>query len=214
MREYQRDIAQIYMMKESPDNITVAGDYFNYSDTNNAYTGLINESGQFVLSRSIIGHSRLLDAIRDFLDGDDDSVGYKLITNLPDIKKLNEVVNHRIKVRIWGDQKVFSMWDNYKPQYKEAILAAITTIGGNPEEYRYDSGFYEGYGKYEYMATYDDFFVEKLTPEQEAEIRHKEVEVRRGERALADRMAGVKRPNLDLDGPRRQQPAWMRRDGD
>jgi hypothetical protein len=64
------------------------------------------------------------------------------------------------------------------------------------------------------MPTYDEFFQDKLSPEQEDKIRDDERKVREGRRSMADKMAGVKKPK-DLRNTNRPPriPSWQREEG-
>jgi hypothetical protein len=210
---YFLDIANIYsrIIKESPDNITIIDDNGNrknlsYYDTPNAYTGLIGSDGKYAMSKDIIGHGNLIDAI---LNSGEDII-QKLITNADDVEDLKRLVRDRIKIRIWKNQRVFSMWDRYDPSYENAIKDSLKAIGENYQDYKYDNEYQE----YENFRDADTFFVNTLTDEQKEEKMKAEMEKRAADRALADRIAGVRRkPSSDYDAPYKK-PSWMNRGGD
>jgi hypothetical protein len=210
---YFLDISNIYsrIIKESPDNITITDDNgnrknYSYDSTPNAYTGLIGGDGKYVLSRDIVGHHNLIDAI---LNSGEDII-QKLITNADDVEDLKRLARERIKIRIWKNQKVFSMWDRYDPSYEDAIKDSLEAIGENYQDYKYDND----YKDYENLPDADTFFVISLSDEQKEEKMKAEMEKRAADRALADRIAGVRRkPSSDYDAPYKK-PSWMNREGD
>jgi hypothetical protein len=210
---YFLDISNIYsrIIKESPDNITITDDdgnrkNYSYDNTPNAYTGLIGSDGKYAISKDIIGHGNLIDAI---LNSGEDII-QKLITNADDIGDLKSLVRDRIKIRIWKNQRVFSMWDRYDPSYENAIKNSLKAIGENYQDYKYDNEYQE----YENFRDADTFFVNTLTDEQKEEKMKAEMEKRAADRALADRIAGVRRkPSSDYDAPYKK-PSWMNREGD
>jgi hypothetical protein len=210
---YFSDIANIYsrIINESPDNITVVDNegqhkYFSYDSTPDTYTGLIGSDGKYAMSKDIIGHYNLIDAI---LNSGEDII-QKLITNADDIEDLKRLVRDRIKIRIWKNQKVYSMWDNYDPSYEDAIKDSLEAIGENYQDYKYDNE----YKDYESLPDADNFFVNSLSDAQKEEKMKSEMEKRQAERALADMIAGVRRkPSSDYDVPYKK-PSWMNREGD
>jgi len=212
-KNYFSDIANIYskIINESPDNITIIDDnghrkYFSYDSTPNAYTGLIGRDGKYVLSRDIVGHHNLISTI---LNSDDDII-QKLITNADSIEDLKSLARERIKIRIWKNQRVFSMWDKYDPSYENAIKDSLEAIGENYQDYKYDNE----YEAYENFPDADTFFVKSLSDAEKEEMMKAEMEKRAAERALADRMAGIKRKaSGDYDAPYKK-PSWMNREGD
>lgn len=222
MKEYQRDISDIYkyIIKESPDNITIDGKYYHYDSTSGAYTGIMDGNyGYYAMSKDIVGHSTFIGEMRQFIENrypDDkrypeDKFMSKIVTNISERRGLNDLLDSkRVKFRIWSGQKVFSMWDDYRPQYKKGILESIEGINMDPTEFSFDASVVGPY------KTYDEFFIEELTDEEKEEIERKENAVRAGERAMADRLAGANRPSIDLDngGYPIRQPSWMRREGD
>ena len=210
---YFLDIANIYsrIIKESPDNITITDDNGNrknlsYDSTPNAYTGLIGSDGKYAMSKDIIGHHNLISTI---LNSGEDII-QKLITNADDIGDLKSLVRDRIKIRIWKNQRVFSMWDKYDPSYENAIKDSLKAIGEKYQDYKYDND----YKDYENLPDADTFFVISLSDAEKEEKMEAEMEKRQAERALADRMAGVKRKaSSDYDVPYKK-PSWMDRGGD
>ena len=210
---YFLDISNIYsrIIKESPDNITITDDNgnrknYSYDSTPNAYTGLIGGDGKYVLSRDIVGHHNLIDAI---LNSGEDII-QKLITNADDVEDLKRLARERIKIRIWKNQKVFSMWDRYDPSYEDAIKDSLEAIGENYQDYKYDND----YKDYENLPDADTFFVKSLSDAEKEEMMKAEMEKRAADRALADRIAGVRRkPSSDYDAPYKK-PSWMNREGD
>ena len=49
------------LIKESPDNITIDGKYYEYDNKDlGNYTGIMNGEGNFVMSNNIVGHGNLL----------------------------------------------------------------------------------------------------------------------------------------------------------
>jgi hypothetical protein len=212
-KNYFSDIANIYsrIINESPDNITIIDDNghrknLSYDRTPNAYTGLIGRHGEYVLSKDIVGHGNLIDAI----NSSDDDIIQKLITNADSIEDLKSLVRERIKIRIWKNQKVFSMWDRYDPSYEDAIKDSLKAIGENYQDYKYDNEYQE----YENFRDADTFFVKSLSDAEKEEIMKAEIEKRAADRALADRIAGVRRkPSSDYDAPYKK-PSWMNREGD
>jgi len=210
---YFLDIANIYsrIIKESPDNITITDDNgnrknYSYDDTPNAYTGLIGKNGKYAMSKDIIGHHSFIDAI---LNSGEDII-QKLITNADDIEDLKSLVRDRIKIRIWKNQKVYSMWDKYDPSYEGAIKDSLEAIGENYQDYKYDNEYQE----YENFRDADTFFVKSLSDAEKEEKIKAEMEKRQAERALADAIAGVRRkPSSDYDVPYKK-PSWMNRGGD
>jgi len=210
--DYFLEISNIYsrIINESPDNITIIddnGDHKNisYYNTPDAYTGLIGSDGEYVLSKDIIGHSNLIDHILHH--GED--IIQKLITNLDDIYDLQRLVRERIKIRIWKNQKVFSMWDYYKPSYETAIKNSLKAIGQNYKQYRYDNE----YKDYNDMPLYDTFFVNSLTDEQKEENTMAAMKKIEAERALMDKIAGARQRPSNGETPYRK-PSWMNREGD
>jgi hypothetical protein len=126
MKEYQKDLSAMYkyLIKESPDGIyyrekienrygEMVPTHYSYEHTKGAYTGLIDNSGQFVISESIVGHDLFLNRLRYYLDGEDSTFGNKIKTNVDDDNKLSDLLYERIGIRLWTRQKVFSMWENY-----------------------------------------------------------------------------------------------------
>ena len=210
---YFLDISNIYsrIIKESPDNITITDDNgnrknYSYDSTPNAYTGLIGRDGKYVLSRDIVGHHNLIDAI---LNSGEDII-QKLITNADDVEDLKRLARERIKIRIWKNQKVFSMWDRYDPSYEDAIKDSLEAIGENYQDYKYDND----YKDYENFPDADTFFVKSLSDAEKEEKMKAEMEKRAADRALADRIAGVRRKaSSDYDVPYKK-PSWMNREGD
>ena len=210
---YFLDISNIYsrIIKESPDNITITDDNgnrknYSYDSTPNAYTGLIGRDGKYVLSRDIVGHHNLIDAI---LNSGEDII-QKLITNADDVEDLKRLARERIKIRIWKNQKVFSMWDRYDPSYEDAIKDSLEAIGENYQDYKYDND----YKDYENLPDADTFFVMSLSDAEKEEKMKAEMEKRAADRALADRIAGVRRKaSSDYDVPYKK-PSWMNREGD
>jgi len=213
IRNPYREIGSIYsgILNESPDNIKINDQYFDYADTPGAYTGLIGENGKYVLSSKIIGHSNLISHILN--PPEPETVMEKIISNMDDINAIKEVVRGRTKIRIWSEQKVYSFWERYDPKYEKAIKNSIKAIGGNYKEYKYDLlGM-----KYDEMPTYKEFFVKQLTDEEKAEIEEKQAKQRQAERALADLKSGARRPVMpssDYDNTPTRTPSWQKRDGD
>jgi hypothetical protein len=211
--DYFLDIANIYsrIIKESPDSITITDDNGNrknypYDSTPNAYTGLIGGDGKYALSKDIIGHHYLIDAI---LNSGEDII-QKLITNADDIEDLKRLVRDRIKIRIWKNQKVYSMWDKYDPSYEGAIKDSLEAIGENYQDYQYDND----YEDYENFFDADTFFVIRLSDAEKEEKMKAEMEKRASDRALADMIAGVRRKaSSDYNAPYKK-PSWMNREGD
>jgi|688.fasta_scaffold353011_2 hypothetical protein len=211
---YFLDIANIYsrIIKESPDNITVIDNegkrkYFSYDDTPDSYTCLIGSDGKYVMSKKIIGHYNLLDAI---LKEDEENLASTIITNADDVEDLKRLARERIKTRIWKNQKVYSMWDRYDPSYEDAIKDSLKAIGENYQDYKYDNEYEE----YENFRDADTFFVNTLTDEQKEKKMKAEMEKRASDRALADMIAGVRRKaSSDYDAPYKK-PSWMNREGD
>jgi hypothetical protein len=210
---YFLDISNIYsrIIKESPDNITITDDNgnrknYSYDSTPNAYTGLIGSDGKYAISKDIVGHHNLIDAI---LNSGEDII-QKLITNADDVEDLKRLARERIKIRIWKNQKVFSMWDRYDPSYEDAIKDSLEAIGENYQDYKYDND----YKDYENLPDADTFFVKSLSDAEKEEMMKAEMEKRAADRALADRIAGVRRkPSSDYDAPYKK-PSWMNREGD
>lgn len=216
MKKYQKELANLYttVILESPDNIEVGDKYYSYSSTPNAYTGLIDLEGHFIISKQIVGHGSLIRVINGLTSENYDETMTLIKTNVTKVHDLQRMAREYNKVRVWSGQKVFSMWDDYRPQYKESIIKSIQAVGHDPMNYKYDSG-----GRslpYEEMTPYDEFFVDKLSDEEQAEIHRKEQEKREAERLLADKLAGANRPKrtIDYDILPQRQPAWMTRDGD
>ena len=210
-KNYFSDIANIYsrIINESPDNITIIDDnghrkYFSYDSTPNAYTCLIGSDGKYVLSKDIVGHGYLIDAIYS----SDDDIIQKLITNADSIEDLKRLARERIKTRIWKNQKVYSMWDKYDPSYEDAIKDSLKAIGENYQDYKYDNEYEE----YANFRDADTFFVKSLSDAEKEEKMKAEMEKRAADRALADRIAGVRRkPSSDYDAPvPYKKPSWMR----
>jgi hypothetical protein len=109
----------------------------------------------------------------------------KLITNADDIGDLKSLARERIKIRIWKNQKVYSMWDKYDPSYEDAIKDSLKAIGENYQDYKYDNEYEE----YENFPDADTFFVKSLSDAEKEEMMKAEMEKRAAERALADRMS-------------------------
>lgn len=206
MQKYFIEIANVYsrIIKESPDNIVVNGKYLSYDTTSGAYTGLISGSGgRFVMSENIVGHVNLI----NFISGGED-IGQYLITNAKDDSEIKHLARERMKIRIWAEQKVFSLWSKYDPQYEMAIKNAIKAIGHDFRDYKYDNE----YKSYDEMPMADEFFVSNLSDEEKDEIESAKIKQREAERMVADQMAGVQRktiPSKDYDYsiPRRK-PSW------
>ena len=217
MKEYFLDISKIYnrLIKESPDNITIDGKYYNYDTTPNAYTGFINRVGGYVISEQIIGHYNLSHEISRLDMNDEDEIKslFSLVkTSAKSLSDLRSLISERIKIRIWVNQKVFSMWDRYSPDFEESIKNALSSIGQDYKEYKYDNSYLD----YEQMPNYEEFFLSYLTPEEKMKMEMEKLKQRQAERELADRLAGIKpKRSIDMDVPyKTKTPSWMNRGGD
>lgn len=216
VKKYFLELSNIYsrIIKESPDNITIDGKYYDYDRTPNTYTGFIDGSGGYVISKHIVGHGNLSYEITKLGEDELEEVKElfsKLKTTAKSLHELKSIVSNHEKIRIWADQKVFSMWSRYKPIYKESIINAITATGGDYKVFKYDND----YSDYENMPTYDKFLISDLTPEERREIEEREAKQRQSERELANRLAGITpKRSIDMDYSKPRTPTWMNRQGD
>ena len=206
------------LMYETPDSFEKDGEYYEYSNRAlGNYTGVMNTTGNFIMSKDIIGHYDLIDLIRDHELVENES---KLEHNFDNIENAYrdstmKSNNYAIKFRIWPKAKVFSMWDKYSPKFKPAIDAAIIAIGDNPTEYKYDGREDGAKFNYDDFETYENFVTSEIDTEQQKALDKAERDKQINVRALGDYMAGVKRPIIpskDLDT--RKIPGFYSREGD
>jgi len=196
------------MLNESPDNIICGDDYLDYDDKGKSiFTGLINTSGDYVVSKSIVGHGSLIYFIKAEMD---DTNQDSIITNLVDNHLIKGLASEYEKVRLWRDQKVMSFWKfsgDLNPLYNAAVFGAIKAVGGDPSDWKYD--LYES--EYEDFITYEEFINIPFGDEEVARAEQKAVDARTAERMLADKLAGANRskvPSADYDRPVKR-PYWM-----
>ena len=198
------------LIKESPDNITIDGNYYEYDNKDlGNYTGIMNGEGNFVMSNNIVGHGNLLYALRSREVMFDD-----LITNFDNEDKLHSsvIISHPIKFRIWPKFKVFNTWDNYKPKFKDAIDAAISAAGSDPSEYRFDPN--DGGGYEANFKTYDEYVKVELTDEEKEAVEEAERRKQRDAEALGRYMAGGAKKQIDYSMEPKQRPTFYSRSGD
>ena len=217
MRKYFSDISRIYskLIKESPDNIRVGEKYYDYAVTPNAYTGFINSSGKYVVSKDIVGHSNLRYEINKMGESEkeDQKKLFSLLkTNAKTFFELKQILTDNTKIRIWKDQKVFSMWNDYKPIYREAIINVLSGIGEDYTSYKYDND----YLPYEEMPTYETFLVSELSSDEKEQIEDKEYKQMQRDKEFANVLVGnVPKRSIDIDAPYKvKTPTWMSRQGD
>ena len=213
LSEDLKNISELYecvLISESPDNITVGGEYYDYSNkADGNYTGIITENGKFAMSKDLIGHYRLLDALRYRNDIPD------LKTNFESMDELynSSIIQHPIKFRIWSKFDVYSMWDRYKPSYKAAIDNSIAALDKSPEEFKFDPP--EGRGEEENFLSYSDYVLEDISDEAREEISDAERRKIQDQKALGDYMAGGKKKPIDYsDIIEPKKPSFYRREGD
>lgn len=194
-----------HMINESPDNITYGDDYLHYDDKGKSiFTGLINTSGDYVVSKSIVGHGNLTYFIKAEMD---DTNQDSIITNLVDDHLIKGMAREYEKVRLWRGQKVMSFWKFSGPLYNAAVFGAIKAVGGDPSDWKYDLCETD----YEDFLTYEEFINIPWGDEEVARAKQKAVDARTAERMLADKLAGVNRskvPSADYDRPVKR-PYWM-----
>jgi hypothetical protein len=180
----------IYKLYESPDNILINGRYHQYNDISiGNFTGMMDESGNYVVSDDVRGHSALKRMVRSSQDP-----VKSVKTNLTKSSDVIRLLNNGAEIRIWPKFEVFSMWKLYDiSSYKESITGAISRIGGHPESYLYDE-----YESTEYQS-YDEIFSKESTEED----RYKQLDLvtqrGRNQKALGDYMARSK--DVDDDTP-------------
>jgi hypothetical protein len=208
-----KNISELYecvLISESPDNITVNGEYYDYANkADGNYTGIITENGKFAMSKDLIGHGNLLYELRSREDIPD------LKTNFESMDELysSGIIQHPIKFRIWSKFDVYSMWDRYKPSYKAAIDNSIVALGKSPEEFRFDPP--EGGGNEKYFLSYGDYVLEDISDEAREEISDAERRKIQDQKALGDYMAGGKKKPIDYSEViEPKKPSFYRREGD
>jgi hypothetical protein len=212
--EENRFIHKLYsdVLLENPDTLTIGDDYYSYDDASMGnITGVMNNSGKFVMSQSLIGHYNLLEAI-----------SFKKLDEVNDLKhnfsSFDEIYAmsryNWQKFRIWPKFKVFSLWMRHlRPEYKPAIDNILSALGDANHQYKFDLNLYD-----DKFVTYDELMNRPLSDEEKAEM---EADARRkaeDQRKLADAMLGNDRKrSIDLDifdNAPQKVPAWQRRDGD
>lgn len=201
------------LIKESPDNITVDGKYYEYDNKDlGNYTGIMNGEGKFIMSKDIIGHYSFLDELRDIVRGD--APFENLITNFDNVDELRSsgIVQHPVKFRIWPKFKVFNTWDKYKPYFKDAVDSAINAAGSDPKEYRFDPN--DGGGNEENFKTYDEYVKVELTDEEKEAVEEAERQKQRDAEALGRYMAGGAKKPIDYSMEPKQRPTFYSRSGD
>lgn len=207
------DLYESVLIKESPDNIIVDGEYYEYhnKDLGN-YTGIMNGEGKFIMSKDIIGHYSFLDELRNIVGGD--APFENLITNFDNVDELRSsgIVRHPVKFRIWPKFKVFNTWDKYKPYFKDAIDSAINATGSDPSEYMFDPP--EGYGVDENFKTYDEYVKVELTDEEKEAVEAAERQKQRDAEELGRYMAGGAKKPIDYSMEPKQRPTFYSRSGD
>jgi hypothetical protein len=213
LSEDLKNISELYecvILTESPGHIIVNGEYYDYVNRSHGnYTGIIAENGKFAMSKDLIGHYRLLDALRNRDDIPD------LKTNFESMDELysSGILQHPIKFRIWSKVDVYSMWDRYKPSYKAAIDNSIAALGKSPEEFRFDPP--KGRGEEENFLSYSDYVLEDISDEAREEISDAERRKIQDQKALGDYMAGGKKKPIDYsDIIEPKKPSFYRREGD
>jgi hypothetical protein len=213
LSEDLKNISELYecvILTESPGHIIVNGEYYDYINRSHGnYTGIIAENGKFAMSKDLIGHYRLLAALRNRDDIPD------LKTNFESMDELysSGILQHPIKFRIWSKVDVYSMWDRYKPSYKAAIDNSIAALGKSPEEFRFDPP--KGRGEEENFLSYSDYVLEDISDEAREEISDAERRKIQDQKALGDYMAGGKKKPIDYsDIIEPKKPAFYRREGD
>lgn len=201
------------LVKESPDNITIGDKYYEYDNRSlGNYTGVMNAQGKFAMSKHIIGHYAFVSELRDIIKGD--SPFESIITNFDSADELasSGIVSDPVKFRIWPKFKVFNTWAKYKPEYKDAIDAAISATGSEPSEYRFDPP--EGSGHESNFKTYDEYIKVELSDEEKAAVEEAEREKQRAEAEFGRYMAGGAKKPIDYSMEPRQRPGFYSRSGD
>jgi len=208
-----KNISELYecvLISESPDNITVDGEYYDYaSKADGNYTGIITETGKFAMSKDLIGHGNLLYSLRSRDDIPDLKTNFESMDEL----QASGILQHPIKFRIWSKFDVYSMWDRYKPSYKAAIDNSIAALDKSPEEFRFDPPSGGGYD--DSFVSYGDYVLEDISDEAREEISDAERRKIQDQKALGDYMAGGKKKPIDYsDIIEPKKPAFYRREGD
>ncbi len=178
----------IYSLYESPDNIFINGRYYQYNDISiGNFTGMIDDTGNYVGSDDVRGHSALKRMVRSSQDP-----VKSVKTNLTKSSDVIRLLTNGAEIRIWPKFEVFSMWKLHDlSSYKDAITAVISSIGGNPESYLYDE-----YESTEFQ-TYDEIFSKESTDEDRYKQLNLVTQRGRDQKALGDYMARSKDDDYD-----------------
>jgi hypothetical protein len=188
---FSEENQKIYALYESPDNITINGEYYQYDDPNlDNYTCIIDDKGHYIMSDDIVGHA----ALRRHISGRSNLVKY-VKTNLKDDSDINELARQTNEIRIWPRFDVVSMWRLFGIEdYKPAIISAIIAAGGNPETYLYDE--YDGGDEFK---SYDEMFGQETTDEDREARSEASAKRARDKKELGNYMARSK--DVDDDTP-------------
>lgn len=198
------------LMQESPGTVLIGDRYYSAEDkTLGNYTGILNVNGKFVMSRDTIGHEDLLRRLYNDLHVTFENI----ITNFNNKDELlsSGILYNPVKFRIWPKFKIFSTWDEYKPQFKDAIDAAISAAGSNSIEYIFDPP--GGYGEKNYK-TYDEYMKVDLTDEEKKAAKEAERRKQSDVLALGKYMAGMSKKPIDYSMEPKQRPTFYSRSGD
>ena len=179
----------IYNLYESPDNIYIGNKNYRYDDSSlGNYTCIVDSSGNYVMTDSVMGHGNLRSLVRNSTDP-----SKVVLSNLKDKHEFGALLSNGKEIRLWPKFDVVSMWQIYDIQeFKNAIIAAIQAIGGNPEAYLYDE--YD----VDEMQSYDEIFSRESTEEDKEKQSEADIQKGRDQKALGDYMARSKDVDYDM----------------
>jgi hypothetical protein len=165
MKKDLENISQLYVesvlnLLESPDHVDVNGQVYNYDDLSlGNYTGILCDEGKFAISKNIVGHGLLIDALRKReLDN--------IITNIESNEFIKTIIKNGAydEVRIWPKIKYYSFWLQTPTSfYTTSIENSLSAINESPDKYIFD--FYS-----EVTLSFDQLKKLKLTKLDEDRI--------------------------------------------
>lgn len=172
------------VLKESPDNIQIGQNNYNYDDPRlGNYTGFLTTDGEFAMSREAKGHSELIRIAK---------AGAKLIHNMASDEAAAEMIrrNRWKEFRIWPKFDVFSMWVDYSPRYAPAAIDAIKAINKNPEGFIFDIGRQGAFSDIENGMKYEEFVGGQMTDEIAQRETDQEIKRAQNQKMLGDYKLG------------------------
>jgi hypothetical protein len=211
MKKDLENISQLYVesvltLMESPDNLTINGVRYNYSDSSlGNYTGIAYFDGKYAMSTQHgIDHYMFMRNLEDRKFDD-------VITNFENEEIFINSIQHStiIGFRIWPKFKYYSFWIEPTSYFIDTIVNSLKAIGQNPENYTFE---FMSYSKKDPIKMSFDELKKIPTTQLDRQLIENNYKIRKQNEAILAKTIFNKQQNTY--GMKLDQPSFYKRSGD